>query len=258
MKRAIYFLSILAALLMTAVSSFALEVPPLAGPVNDLAGILNSREKLELQDFLNSVNTQTGTQLAVLTLPSLEGDSLESFSVRTAEEWGLGQEDKDNGVLLLVVMDDRSIRIEAGYGLEGLLTDMKSGLIIRNVIVPQFQRGNFGQGIIEASRNIVGIVTNNEEIVADKVKNPKKDSDFMIIPVIFFIWFITMIVLGRMGKLRGSSGRYRGPRGPFIGGGFSGGSFSGGRSFGGGGFSSGGGFRGGGGSFGGGGASGRW
>jgi uncharacterized protein len=253
MRKVFFILSTL--FLLAAIPVFSLNVPSMSGPVNDLAGILNNQEKSELQSFLGSVNTQTGVQLAILTLPSLEGDSLESFSVKTAQQWGLGQKDEDNGVLLLVVMDDRSIRIEVGYGLEGLLTDMKSGLIIRNVIVPQFQRGNFGRGIIEASRNIIGITTENADIVADSVKNSKGNSQVMIVPVIFFIWFILMIVLGRMGKLKGRR-NYRGPRGPFTGGGFSSGSF-GSFSSGGGGFS-GGGFSGGGGSFGGGGASGGW
>lgn len=238
-------------LFIVSIPIFALEVPPLNGAVNDLAGILNNQEKQELQDFLESVNTQTGIQLAVLTLPSLKGESLESFSVKTAQQWELGQKDEDNGVLLLIVMDDSALRIEVGYGLEPLLTDIKSGLIIRQVIIPQFQKGNFGRGIIEGSKNIIGVATENTDIVANAVKNPKKDSNFMIIPIIFFIWFILVVVLGSMGKLKGS-GNFRGPRGTFVGGGFSGGSFSG-RSF-----SSGSGFSGGGGSFGGGGASGRW
>ncbi len=244
-------LSFFTILLIAGVPVFSLDVPPLAGPVNDLAGILNSQEKLALQDFLNSVDSQTGVQLAVLTLPSLDGDSLESFSFRTAEQWKLGEADKDNGILLIVVMDDRSIRIEVGYGLEGLLTDMKSGLIIRNVIVPQFQRGNFGQGIIEGSRNIVGIATDNADIVTESVKNPGNDSEPVTIPVIFFIiWFIIIIGLGTTSKSKRRN--YQGPRGPSIGGGLSGGSGFGGGSSGGGGFS------GGGGSFGGGGASGKW
>jgi uncharacterized protein len=245
MKKTFFVICVVTILFAITVPVFSLEVPPLAGPVNDLAGILNSQEKLELQDFLQSISDQTGIQLAVLTLPSLEGDSLESFSVKTAQQWGLGQEDKDNGVLLLVVMDDRSIRIEVGYGLEGLLTDIKSGLIIRKIIIPQFQQGNFGKGIIEASRNIIGVATENGEIVAESVKNPKKDSSLVIVPIVFFIWFLLIIVLSQINKKRGG-GNFRGPNFPSIGGGFSG------RSFGGGGFS------GGGGSFGGGGSSGSW
>jgi uncharacterized protein len=255
MRKVFYILIICTIFSFAAIPVFSLEVPAMSGPVNDLAGILSSSEKLELQDFLESVNTQTGVQLAVLTLPSLEGDSLESFSVKTAQQWELGQADEDNGVLLLVVMDDRSIRIEVGYGLEGLLTDMKSGLIIRKVIIPQFQNGNFGRGIIEGSRNIIGVATEDTDLTANSVKNPRKDSGAMIIPLIFFVWFILIIVLGRMGKLKGSR-NFSGSRRPFTGsgGGFSGGSFGGFSSGGGGG----GGFSGGGGSFGGGGASGRW
>ena len=247
-----------------AVSVFSLSVPPMQGAVNDWAGILSASEKNELETFLNATNDQTSVQVAVLTLPSLEGESLEAFSMKVSEAWKLGQKGKDNGVLLLVSMEEKKIRIEVGYGLEDRLTDIKSGLIIRNIIAPAFQSGQFGKGIIEAAKTIVGIVTDNEEIISKKIN--KTDNDDSIVGFIIFIIFVLFMTgaLGRRGRggcggglgnlfwlhlLFGGSGR-----GGSSFGGRSGGSFGGGSSRGG----LGGGFRGGGGSFGGGGASGGW
>lgn len=231
----------------------ALDVPPLAGPVNDLAGVLSTQEKHELEAYLTAVDNQTGVQIAVLTIPSLEGDSLESFSIRTVEAWELGQKGEDNGALLLVSLEDRAVRIEVGYGLESTLTDAKSGLIIRNVIAPHFRAGRYGSGILEAVKNMVGIATNNEEILSQSVRNPERESSRPnLAGILFFIIFLlTMLGRGRRGGLLSAfllgsmlGGGRRG--GGFGGGGFSGGGFSGG------------GFSGGGGGFGGGGASGGW
>lgn len=247
---------VLIILLLNAVVAVALEVPVMNGPVNDLAGILSSSEKSELFSYLEQVNDQTGVQVAVLTIPSLKGDSLEDFSMRVAEKWTLGQKGKDNGALLLVALSERSVRIDVGYGLEGELTDAKSGLIIRNVIVPYFKNGKYGAGIIAGTKNIVGIATGNAEIVSDSVKNAKRSSESGggLAGIVFFIIFM-ILLSGGIGRRRGglfwgllfgsmmSSGRRGGwdDHGGFGGGGFGGGGFSGG-----------------GGGFGGGGASGGW
>ena len=139
-------------------SAFALSVPEMNGPVNDTAKIMRQRESLELTNYLNAINNDSGTQIAVLTIPSLEGESLEGYSMRVAEKWKLGQKDKDNGVLLLIAFKERKIRIEVGYGLEGVLTDAKSGIIIRNVIAPNFQDNDFGDGIIAGTKAIAGVL----------------------------------------------------------------------------------------------------
>ena len=242
-------------------SAVALEVPAMNGPVNDLAGVMSDAEKNELEAYLSAVNNQTGVQVAILTVPSLDGGAIEDFSMRVAEEWKLGQADKDNGALLVVSVADRALRIEVGYGLEESLTDMKSGLIIRSVIVPYFKQGEYGTGIIAGAKNMVGVATGNAEIVSQKVLNPKSDdseSGSGIAGIIFFIIFILIMMAGRgrrgfgglfWGLLFGSmlSSSNRNDRWS------SGGGFSGG-----GGFGGGGGFSGGGGGFGGGGASGGW
>ncbi|HKN87573.1 MAG TPA: TPM domain-containing protein [Nitrospiraceae bacterium] len=125
----------------------ALDVPPLTGRVVDLANLLPTDVAASLSAELAEHERKTGNQIAVLTLPSLEGESLEEFSHRVATTWKLGRKGNDNGVLLLVVPGERRIRIEVGYGLEGTLTDAKSSQIIRREIVPHFKSGDFASGI---------------------------------------------------------------------------------------------------------------
>jgi uncharacterized protein len=253
--------------IVTVLPLAALDAPEMAGPVNDLAGVMSAQEKEELQSYLTAVNDQTGVQVAVLTVDSLEGDDLEAFSMRVAEKWKLGQADKDNGALLVVAIKERSLRIEVGYGLEGELTDMKSGLIIRNVIVPYFKNGQYGAGIIAGAKNIVGIATGNSSIVANEVSNPpaRHDSGSGIAGFVFLVIFLIILAGGMGRRRRGGRVNSGGLIWPFIIGSMLsgsnrhhhdnwGGGFGGGSGFGGGG----GGFSGGGGGFGGGGASGGW
>ncbi len=99
--------------------------------------------------LLNNFEQEDSTQIVVLTIPSLEGDNLEAFSLHVAEGWQIGQKGLDNGALLLIARDERKLRIETGYGLEGTLTDLVAGRIIRNIILPNFKKGNFNQGVID-------------------------------------------------------------------------------------------------------------
>ena len=110
----------------------ALEVPYLAGRVNDLADLMTEEEELRVTSKLEGFERATGAQIAVLTVPTLEGEVLEEYSLRVVETWGLGRAEQDDGVLLLVARDDRKMRIEVGYGLEGDLTDVQCGRILRN------------------------------------------------------------------------------------------------------------------------------
>jgi hypothetical protein len=125
----------------------ALEVPRLEGRVNDYARILKPAEKSELESFLASVEQKTTAQLVLLTIPSLEGEPLEEYSMRVAETWKIGQKGQDNGVIMLVALEDRAVRIEVGYGLEPILPDGKCGTIIRQAIIPEFRGGNYFGGI---------------------------------------------------------------------------------------------------------------
>jgi len=176
----------------------ALEVPPLEGRVNDYAGILSSSTTQQLEGILGDLEITDSTQIVVLTIPSLEGEVLEEFSIKVADQWKIGQEDFDNGAILLVVLKERKIRIEVGYGLEGALTDLVAGRIIRDVIGPQFKAGNFDQGVINGVQAMIGVVKGEYKAPA---KAPRFE-DPKIISVLrgltYLVPFLALIsVLGR-------------------------------------------------------------
>jgi uncharacterized protein len=135
-------------LLFIAQVAWSLDIPPLAGRVVDQAHVILPAHLSDLNDALTAHESKTSNQVAVLTLPSLAGEPLEEFSHRVASAWGLGQKGTDNGVLLLVAIQDRKIRIEVGYGLEGTLTDAKTSQIIRHEMVPRFRHGEYSEGIV--------------------------------------------------------------------------------------------------------------
>jgi len=121
-------------LLIWASYAFGLDVPALKGRVNDYGNILSSSTEGQLEAVLGELERTDSTQIVVLTIPSLEGGSLEDFSIRVADQWKIGQENKDNGAILLISKNERKLRIEVGYGLEGSLTDLISGRIIRDIL----------------------------------------------------------------------------------------------------------------------------
>ena len=125
----------------------ALEVPPLTGRVVDLAGVLPVHDSDALTSQLKAHEEKTGNQVAVLILPSLDGEPLEEYSHRVATTWKLGQKGTDNGALLLIALKERKLRLEVGYGLEGTLTDLRSSRIIRQEIVPRFKAGDIPAGV---------------------------------------------------------------------------------------------------------------
>ena len=132
-------------------SASALSVPKQPqGYVSDYAGMLSGSQRAELEEKLHRFEEETSNQVVVAAFPSLEGDSLEDFSIRLAEAWKIGRKGKDNGAILLIFKNDRKVRIEVGYGLEGALPDATCKLIIENEIVPRFRAGNFDEGIERA------------------------------------------------------------------------------------------------------------
>jgi uncharacterized protein len=153
--------------LVVAGAAAALEVPYLSGRVNDNADILSQAAENRLSARLAGFEEASGSQVAVLTIPSLEGEALEEYSLRVAETWALGREGVDDGVLLLIARDDRKMRIEVGYGLEHQLTDAESGRILRNVIRPRFQNGEFDAGVEEAVEVILGTLEGADVIPPD-------------------------------------------------------------------------------------------
>lgn len=237
---------------------FALEVPTLKGRVNDYANIINSSTENELNSYLESLENTTGIQMVVLTIPSLKGEDISSFSVKTAEKWKIGQNGKDNGALLIVAYNDREVRIEVGYGLENKLTDTKCGLIIRNVIIPEFKNGNYSAGILKGIKNMVGVATDNAELVNKTVSN-NVDEDSDAFGYLVIILFILIFIISISSRSRRYYRRHYFPIFmPWFGPGPTHSNHSHSNFGGFGGFSGGSGFHGGGGHFGGGGASGKW
>ena len=145
----------LALVLAFAAPALALEVPPPPKTrVTDKTGTLTAEQLSNLERGLAEFERKTSNQIVVLIIPTLEEGSLEDFSVRLAEKWKAGQKGKDNGVILLIVKNDRKLRIEVGYGLEGALPDVLAGTIIRNDIAPRFRKGDFYGGILSGLRGI--------------------------------------------------------------------------------------------------------
>ena len=240
----------LALALAGALPAGAREVPFLSGRVVDEADLLPPDREAALTEELRLLEEETGAQVVVLTVPSLEGEVLEDYSLRVAETWGIGRGEVDDGAVLLVARDDRQLRIEVGYGLEGTLPDLAASRIIRNVIVPRFKAGDFPGGIEEGVASIAGAIRKEPGAVPPDPPSPQGgfEPGCVVFPIVFFLFFVLPILRASRG---GRRGRRRSGFPIFIPGSFGGGG-GGGGSFGGGGFS------GGGGSFGGGGASGSW
>ncbi|HJV66891.1 MAG TPA: TPM domain-containing protein [Geomonas sp.] len=288
--------TLLVALMMLIFTSIgqAADLPPLRGYVNDYASMLSPQAASQLEQELAAFEQSDSTQVVVLTVPSLEGQPIEDYSIRVVEAWKIGQKGKDNGALLLVAKNDRKVRIEVGRGLEDRLTDLVSGRIIRNEISPAFKLGDFDGGIAAGVHGIMASVRGEYSAEPRDIRHGKKGANPIFtllifvavasvflggisrllgalagavgLPIAAFLSFsgLSVVVLGLLafaGFLLGLFLAFlfsSGGRGGFFGGGPFFGGFGGG-GFGGGGFGGGGGgFSGGGGTFGGGGASGDW
>jgi uncharacterized protein len=180
--------------------ALALKVPPLTGRVNDTAGMLSVATRQQLEDVLARLEQTDSTQIVILTIPTLAGEVLEEFSIKVADQWKIGQKGLDNGAILLIARNDRKIRIEVGFGLEGALTDLMAGRIIRNVIVPQFKAGKFDQGIINGVQAMIKVVR-GEYKASDKAPSRGgriKDNA----PSGFGIVFAAIFFVSMLGRLR--------------------------------------------------------
>jgi uncharacterized protein len=229
------------------------EFPPLTGRVNDRAGLLSERDEGELEAALARFETETTNQIVVATLESLQGLPIEEYGYQLGRHWGIGQAGKDNGALLIVAPEEREVRIEVGYGLEGELTDAQSRTIIESRILPHFRQGDFAAGIKAGVAAMIDTLGGSYDPGLPPVQIRESERAPSPFPLAVAFPIIMIIILNRLFGNRRRRGRYRGYGGPVMVPGGSGrrhGGFgSGGR---------GGGFSGGGGSFGGGGASGRW
>ncbi|MEK6672613.1 MAG: TPM domain-containing protein [Nitrospirota bacterium] len=282
--------------LLLPLNAHAIDVPKLKGYVNDYADMISPSAKAKLEGELKAFEQTDSTQIVILTIPSLEGEVIEDFSIRVAESWKIGQKGKDNGIIFIAARQERKMRIEIGHGLEGRLTDLMAGRIIDLVVKPSFKRGDFDGGFIAGVSSLID-ATRGEFKVDGNHRPQKHERSSRVITFLIF-GGIALLVLGSISRIFGGitgaiglpalayltgfspgvgtflflavlglgSGLFLpilfSSGGSYRGGGFrSGGGFfgTGGGGFGGGGFSGGGSdFGGGGGDFGGGGASGDW
>jgi uncharacterized protein len=191
------------AVLLAVTVCFALDVPALKGRVNDYADIISPAVEQQVVQTLAALEQAESTQIVVLTVPSLKGEALEDYSIRVAEQWAIGQKGLDNGAILLISTGDRKLRIEVGYGLEGRLTDLIAGRIIRDIIVPQFKQGNFDQGVINGVNAMVSAVRGEFKGVGPSVKKTKKIGTKFELVIAFIVAFIFIGRIARVSRVLG-------------------------------------------------------
>lgn len=210
------------------------KFPALTGMVVDNANMISTVDKLQLTNMLKKENKETSNEVVVLTINSLEGNSIEEYGVELGRHWGIGKKKNNNGVILIVSKRDRKVRIEVGYGLEGALTDALSKSIIDKTIIPSFKKGEFSEGILNGAKDIIKAVHNEYKVPEEE----ELSSGGIIIIIIFIILFIFIVGIINSSS-GGSGGSYGGSYSSGSYGGSSGGSSGGGGSFGGGGGSGG-------------------
>jgi uncharacterized protein len=246
------------ALLLCGVVSVAqaLTFPALSGRVVDQAGMLDATARAQISQMFEAHEQASGEQLVVVTVPDLQGTTIEDYGYQLGRAWGIGQKGKDNGALLLIAKDERRVRIEVGYGLEDRLTDAQSSILINSVILPAFKQGHFSAGIQAGAAAMLQVLGGDP--LAQPQHRAASEQGRQQLPWPLFLFLIVVVVFivrgGGGGGGRGGGGRSV-LNGAILGSVLGGGGSSGG-GFGSGG--GGGGFGGGGGSFGGGGASGGW
>jgi len=235
------------------------KFPALTGRIVDEAGLLSGQDDAEIIRKLEALETASTDQLVVVTLKSLQGYPIEDIGYQLGRKWGIGQKGKDNGILLIVAPNERKVRIEVGRGLEPVMTDAMSKLIIENAILPAFRRGDYPAGIHAGVRDIQDVLLGDAEAVKERAKIAQRSTGPDTLQVILFLFWACIVIYIMWAAYRSSlaahgatGGRRRG--GTVVVPGDSG-HWGGGWSSGG---NGGGGWSGGGGSFGGGGSSGSW
>jgi len=175
--------------------------PEPQGFVNDFADLISSSPQAQLEEQLANFEKETTAEIAVVTVTSLDGYTVEDYAARLFEAWGIGKEDKDNGVLFLVAKEERQVRIEVGYGLEPIITDGRAGGILDDYVIPEFKAGNYEKGIIN------GVIAIEDYIRSGTTPEPLSENpvnDFLgdQIFVLFVLGFITIYMVGFMGRTK--------------------------------------------------------
>jgi uncharacterized protein len=232
--------------------------PVLTNRITDQAGLLSADDYTAIQAELAALEQKSTDQFAIVTVKSLDGYPIEDYGYQLGRKWGIGQKGKDNGILLVVAPNERKVRIEVGRGLEPVMTDAMSSLIVQNAILPEFRRGDFSAGIRAGVRDIKDVLLGDAEAVKERARQASNALDFWQIALIIFwicvVLFVLFAVVQSINQAPQAVGGRRRRGGADAVPGSSGG-WGGGWSGGGGG---GGGWSGGGGDFGGGGSSGSW
>lgn len=251
---AIAAIIIVVSLLTITVSAVDIPEPKDNFFVNDFADVISAKDEQKMQAQGEALYKKCGTQVVVATVKTLDGSDIESYSIEMARKWKIGSDENDDGILLLLAVEERKVRIEVGYGLEGALPDSKTGRILDTYGIEHFKNDDFSTGLTAVYNSLVNEVCIEKGIEPDENYNSVSDNSADVGAARVIKWIVILIIL----FIFIFPGFRRRRRGTFIffpphGGGFSGGGFGGSGGFSGG--SSGGGFSGGGGSFGGGGSS---
>jgi uncharacterized protein len=251
--RCLFNLSIIIFLLMPFVAAAADGMP--ASYVVDEAGIISADARQTLAGMLQELEQKTGAQMIVLTVPTTEGIPIEQFALQKAEAWKLGQKGKDNGLLMVIAVNDRKYRIEVGYGLESVVPDSLAGSIARSYLVPQFKAGNYTKGVTDTASVIATTIAGAQgvklsgvpEVTPVQKRSQGFPAGFLIFLILFLLFafssrsrsggLLQALILGSL--LSGHGSRGSGGFGSFGGGGFGGFGGGGGGGFGGGGASGG-------------------
>ncbi|WP_255435275.1 YgcG family protein [Rhodoferax sp. BLA1] len=192
------------ALFVPGLADAQVAVPPLVGHVTDQSSTLTQEQKAQLEQALTAFEARKGTQLAVLMLATTLPEGIEQYALRVAEQWKLGRKKVDDGVILVVAKDDRTVRIEVGYGLEGALSDIVSKRIISETIVPRFKQGDFYGGVQAGTAQIMQVV-DGEPLPATQ-SNPRGNDQSLR----QFVPFLFIVALGVGGVLRHVVGKFGG------------------------------------------------
>jgi uncharacterized protein len=267
---ALQILACVLLLLLCAIPSSAADPPELIAPVNDFANVIDSRSAAQIDRLIRSLKQASGDVVVVATVPTIEGyGDIREYAVKMFENHGhgVGEKDKDNGLLILLALKERKVWVEVGYGLEPWITDRFSGETSRQYMVPQFRNGAYGLGLLAGTARIVSRIADGrgvqlEGVARERDAQPGSGSVWPLLPILIFL---AILIISRIGRGGGLSGGLPWMMGPWSGwssgvgsfGGRGGGGFGGG--FGGFGGGGGGGFGGfGGGGSGGGGGGGSW
>jgi uncharacterized protein len=192
----------LSLLFFSGIASAEVQFPSPNGYINDYADILSASNKQQLESITKNLKQNTGAELAVAIVQSVAPLDSKLYAVKLFEKWGIGEKGKDNGVLLLVALDERRVEIEVGYGLEGVLTDAMCGRILDSFAVPNFRKGEMGEGILQTSQALAKVIAKEEIAFADTSEEtgglPMFIPAALVLPLI--VLFVILIIVGLIYK----------------------------------------------------------